>query len=323
MKRLRYISVQPRLLYFAWQVEVMLNNFIKQGINPNNIDVLVATNPNDATSNKQNVEAFNRLANHFNSVRFFFYEDTREQPIHYVSSIRPNILKQHFKAHPEIKEDILFYHDCDMLFTKPPSKILEPFIEKDIWYVSDTNSYINYDYIISKGEDVYSKMCQVTGMMHYIPKLMNSNSGGAQYILKNTDERFWDKVERDSENLFKEISELNNIKKLENSNYHELQIFCADMWAVLWNAWLRGYETKVVPELDFTWPTEPVNYWEKSLVFHNAGVTCAYNKVFYKALYMDKTPYNIKLNQFNKDKNTYNYVKEIVETAKKSCLKGI
>ena len=38
MKNLRYICVQPRILYYAWQVEVMINNFIKHGINPNNID---------------------------------------------------------------------------------------------------------------------------------------------------------------------------------------------------------------------------------------------------------------------------------------------
>ena len=42
MKNLRYICVQPRILYYAWQVEVMINNFIKHGINPNNIDIVVA-----------------------------------------------------------------------------------------------------------------------------------------------------------------------------------------------------------------------------------------------------------------------------------------
>ena len=43
---LRYICVQPRILYYVWQVEVMINNFLKNGVNPNNIDILVAWNPN-------------------------------------------------------------------------------------------------------------------------------------------------------------------------------------------------------------------------------------------------------------------------------------
>ena len=122
MKNLRYICVQPRLLYYAWQVEVMINNFIKHGINPNNIDILVAWNPNDGTTSVQtNVDAWDKLAAHYNSVRFFFYQDTRQQPIHYISSIRPNVLKQHFKAHPELESEAIFYHDCDIVFTRKPN----------------------------------------------------------------------------------------------------------------------------------------------------------------------------------------------------------
>jgi hypothetical protein len=88
MKNLRYICAQPRLVYYAWQVEVMINNFIKNGINPNNIDILVAWNPNDTTSSKESIEMWEKLSSHYNSVRFFFYEDTREKPIRYISSIR-------------------------------------------------------------------------------------------------------------------------------------------------------------------------------------------------------------------------------------------
>ena len=153
MKNLRYICVQPRLLYYAWQVEVMINNFIKYGINPNNIDILVAWNPIDATSYPENVDAWSKLASHYNTVRFFFYQDTRIQPIRYISSVRPNILKQHFQRFPELKDEAIFYHDCDIVFTKTPD--FSKFLSDDIWYLSNTNSYINSDYILSKGQDVY------------------------------------------------------------------------------------------------------------------------------------------------------------------------
>ena len=318
MKNLRYICVQPRILYYAWQVEVMINNFIKHGINPNNIDILVAWNPNDDTSKPENIEAWNKLASHYISVRFFFYQDTREQPIYYISSVRPNILKQHFKAHPQLESEAIFYHDCDVVFSQPPN--FNAFLSDDIWYLSNTNSYINYDYIISKGQDIYDKMCEITEMHPIIPGLMNSNSGGAQYIMKNIDWTFWESVEHDSEKLFKEITELNNIKKAADPKYHELQIWCADMWAVLWNGWLEGNETKVVPEMDFSWATDSINRWDETTIYHNAGSTCSCGGLFYKSLYMDSLPYSIEIEKFSKEKNCYNYVLEIKETAQKSCL---
>jgi len=38
--KLRFICAQPTSLYYAWQVEVMINNFIEMGINPNMIDIV-------------------------------------------------------------------------------------------------------------------------------------------------------------------------------------------------------------------------------------------------------------------------------------------
>lgn len=316
MKNLRYICVQPRLIYYAWQVEVMINNFLKYGINPNNIDILVAINPNDETSSEAAMDAWDKLTNHYNSVRFFFYKDTRPQPIHYISSVRPNILKQHFTVYPKLKEEIIFYHDCDMIFTKQPN--WNSFLHDDIWYLSDTNSYINYNYIISKGQDVYNKMCQIIGINPIIPKLMNSNSGGAQYILKNIDKEYWEKVERDCEQLYYQVNQLNIQKKKENPNYHELQIWCADMWAVLWNGWLRGNETKVVPEMNFSWATDHKSRWQETTIFHNAGVTNS-GKHFYKSNHTHSLPYTIE-DTFDEQFCSKLYFNEIKETSKKTCL---
>jgi hypothetical protein len=317
MKNLRYVCVQPRLLYYAWQVEVMVNNFIKHGINPNNIDILVAWNPDDLTTSVQaNVDAWDKLAKHYNQVRFFFYQDTRQQPIHYISSVRPNILKQHFKAHPQLESEAIFYHDCDIVFTKLPN--WNQFLNDDIWYLSNTNSYINHDYIKSKEHGVYEKMCEIVGINSIIPKLMNSNSGGAQYILKNINADYWEKVEKDSEQLFHQITQLNNQIKSTKPDYHELQIWCADMWAVLWNGWLLGNETKVVPEMDFSWATDPIKRWEETVIFHNAGVT-GHGNHFYKGIYQNILPYNIE-DTFDEQFCSKLYFNEIKETAQKSCL---
>lgn len=320
MKNLRYICVQPRLIYYAWQVEVMINNFIKQGINPNYIDILVAYNPNDATTTPENKESWDKLASHYNSVRFFFYQDTRQQPIHYISSVRPNILKQHWEKYPELANDIIFYHDCDIVFSKPPTSwITNKMLTDDNWYGSDTRFYISHDYILSKGVDVLDKMCEIIGISKELVKENEMNAIGAQYLIKNIDYNFWDKVEKDCEILFKDITALNIIKKQQNPTYHELQIWCSDMWSVLWNGWLRGNKTICHDNFKFTWATEDENTWKKNNIYHNAGVTSPSQGLFYKGEYMTLLPYNVELDVKENTASWY-YWNEIKETAKKSCL---
>ena len=182
MRRLVYISAQPRTLYYAWQVETFIHNFMKSGINPNNIEVLVAYNsdPNHATNSAENLAAFKRLAEVYNYVRFFFYEDKRKSS-NYISSIRPNVLKQHFKKFPELSKEAIFYHDSDIVFTRSPN--FNHLLEDDVWYLSDTISYIGADYILSKGEDIYKKMCEIVNIRQKTPRLNQKNSGGAQYIM--------------------------------------------------------------------------------------------------------------------------------------------
>ena len=36
---IRYICAQPATKYYAWQVEVMINNFMAMGVNPNQMDI--------------------------------------------------------------------------------------------------------------------------------------------------------------------------------------------------------------------------------------------------------------------------------------------
>jgi len=152
MKNLRYICVQPRLVYYAWQVEIVINNFLKHGINPNKLEILVATNPNDATSSPENIEMWRTLAETYNYVRFFFYDDTRENKS-YIPSVYFNILKQHIQAFPELENEALYLFDSDTIFTRPID--FSPMLNDDKWYLSDTVSYIGYKYIKSKIQTDY------------------------------------------------------------------------------------------------------------------------------------------------------------------------
>lgn len=315
MKRLRYISVQPAIEYYTWQVEVMINNFIKNGINPNYIDIVCSIN------NHETPAIWRKLADTYNYVRFFFYNDDRVNPI-YVSSVRPHILKKHFEAHPYLENEVIFYHDSDMVFTKPVN--WNHLIDGDTWYLSDTNSYINADYIKSKKFGVYEEMCKIVGIPEDTPEKYNEHGGGAQYIMKNINAKYWEKVEDDSNKLYKFFLD-HLITHPETPEYHPIQKWTADMWAVLWNAWYFGHDTKVVKEMDFCWPMNPLSYWENLTIYHNAGVIETSSKeerLFYKGKYVNGTlPYNdVQLSDFDETKCTHKYVQEILETFKRTVL---
>lgn len=306
--KIRFICAQPATLFYAWQVEVMLQNFISVGININNVDIVC--NIEDTVPPE-----WSKLANGY-AARFFFYYDKRETK-HYVSSIRPNILKQHFDEYPELKDEAIFYHDCDIVFTKPIEWYKFTFDNK--WYGSDTRFYISYDYIISKGEDVLDKMCEIVNIDKQVIKDNELNCIGAQYLMKGIDSTFWSNVEKDSERLFKEITELSIKKRTENPKYHELQIWCADMWAVLWNGWKLGYETVVHDDLKFSWATSNQKTWDECNIYHNAGAVNSTSGIFYKADYNHKLPYNVEL-EIKQDTASYNYWQLIQKTAKTSVL---
>lgn len=313
MKSLRYVSAQPATLYYAWQVEVMVNNFIKHGVAPRQIHIVCAIKNTIPTE-------WIKLQTKYNDVGFFFYEDTRVNPV-YVSSVRPHILKKHFAQHSYLESEAIFYHDCDIVLTQPVT--WEQFLEDDVWYLSNTVGYIGAKYIKGKKYGLYERMCEIIGIDQSIPEQNEQNSGGAQYIMKNIGATFWDKVEQDSEELYKFF--MNHLRAFPQSpTYHPIQMWTSDMWAVLWNAWYFKHETKVVKEMDFLWPGHALEEWKNKYIFHNAGVIVRANStenLFFKGNYIDKLPYgNIKLDDLQQNMCTVLYAQEIIETGKVSCL---
>ena len=131
--------------------------------------------------------------------------------------------------------------------------------------------------------------------------------------MKNLTYYYWDRVEKESELLFKDVNVLNNKKKAKDPTHHELQIWCADMWAVLWNLWKRDRKTKIIKELNFTWATEPIVKWGENSIFHNAGINNNKDKAFYKANYINKIPPNdLEINPTLASFKYYELVKQIL-----------
>jgi len=285
-------------------VDVMLHNFLKCGISTDQIQILAVVYEDTPE------ESWRNLQRKYPKVSFFFYKDTRASKA-YISSIRPHVLTKHFEKYPELKDCVIFYHDCDMVFTKRVN--WDKFLVDDVWYVSNTNSYISATYVKSKKFGVYERMCEIVGIDHTVPEVNEKHSGGAQYIMKNVDATFWSKVERDSEELYK-FFQLHLVQHPQSLEYHPIQMWTADMWAVLWNAWYFNHMVKVVKEMEFCWPMNHIKLWDTYDIYHNAGVTSQNNKLFFKGMYTLKFPDDLDPEAFDSGKCTYNYVREIQDT---------
>jgi hypothetical protein len=302
---MKHIVVVTDELYYQWQTEVMLNNFERIGIDDTVIIVVGERNLN-----------WMRLEAKYNKVSFSYYTDPLKGGRSYVSSARFYGLRCHYELYPELKDEWVFYHDCDVVFKKVPNIVPSG----DRWLVSDTVSYIGYDYIVSKGDGIYDLMCSIVGIDPEIPKQRVEYSGGAQYILRGVDANFWRKCERESSIMYTNVGRIGQYLHDNDKSYNPLQIWCADMWALLWNAWLHGFETEVSKEMDFCFATDPIK--KDCNIIHNAGVTRS-DIYFDKSQYRNSTPYGdvgVVEGKISKDHISYKYFAEVKETAKNTVL---
>lgn len=309
---MKFVCAQPAIDYYAWQVEVMILNFMKNGVNPNNIHIV--SGYYGAVP-----ENWSKLANKYNSVCFFFYPDDRPMK-GYIPSIRPYILHKHWLAHPELENETVFYHDSDIILSKPFA--FQHLGEGDTCYVADTVSYIGANYVRSKGEHYLDVMTSIVGVDKQVVIDNEKDSGGAQYIIKGIDASFWEDMYHNVEEMYTTVNQMIVQDKAKDPSHHEIQIWCADMWCLLWGLWKRGKEVRVTDELSFSWGTSGIQEWDKHNIFHNAGVTHdRANDLFYKGAYIHSLPYNdVATKTYSDQFCSIKYVAEILSAKEVSCL---
>lgn len=294
MRELQFIQACPDDVYYTWQVHMWLESLRNIGQSDKAIS-LIFTPKNREVNTK-----WKQVMDLYPEAQFHFYKDVDNVSDLlgiYIPILRPYVLWKHFKAFPELSEKAIFYCDSDILFTKDFN--VEQFLEDEICYLSDTNSYINASYFDSKvhqvlpekleeykTRDILGELTSVIGISREICEANNLHSGGAQYLLKNVDAYFWSKVMNDCVIIRSYLQNVNReYFKDENSGF---QSWCADMWAVLWNLWAREQETKVIRELDFAWATDPISRLETTSILHNAGIGATLqngHSCFYKGKY--------------------------------------
>lgn len=336
MKELNFIQACPDDDYYIWQVHLWLESLKKLDKSKDAISLVFI--PAKREFNKRWLD----LESKYPESTFKFYKDnegiSRLLSI-YIPIIRPYVLMKYFKENPDLSEKAIFYCDSDILFTENFN--INKYIDDDINYLSNTLSYINASYWDSKIKDVipekleeYKKRdileeaCNLVGISREIAEKNNLHSGGAQYLLKNIDNKFWEKVITDCIRLRIHLKEVN--KEFFITESKGFQGWCADMWAVLWNLWLRNQETQIVPEMDFAWSTDPINKLEKIGIFHNAGIASKFIgdiPVFYKGDYhLGKSPFSdphleeVYNNEKSKTLCNHFYVSEMVNLKNKYNL---
>lgn len=312
-----YLSCQPAIPRFTWEVEVYVNNFMDMGIDPHDIHVVLGLD----IAKPGIPEQWLKLQNHYKDVKFFFYDDTRGINS-YQPSLQAHILEKHWKANPHLQYMPIFFHDADFIFTKPFD--FTPFLQDNVWYMSDTVSYIGGKYISSKGEKVLKAMCSLAGLTPEFVLSQEKNSGGAQKLMKEVPTEFWTNSYNLQMALWREIPKISQKIKEEKDKagepYMVLQHWTMSMWSELWMAWKLGRETRVPKEFNFHFAIDHIDRWEQYAFFHNAGVVDGNKGLFFKGMFDHKLPYGHVIENANKSVTGWKYFEYIQEVGKKSCL---
>ena len=312
MSKLLFVSAQPDVSYFHWQVEVYVNNFVRKGIPLENIHVLFGIPDGKTEPSAWGLKLKERIPN------VYFYKDDRSSK-HYIPSIKPYLIYQWLKEDCS-RGDSFFLHDSDIIFRELPD--FNNMLNDDVIYMSDTKGYIGFEYLTECSyryeqqhsgltrNHLVSLMCDTIGIDINTVIGNKINSGGAQYIFKNQSWEMWFKIYKDSIKLF---DKLNDFQQKYPINPGEIQFWTAEMWSVLWNMWYWGFETKITKSLDFSWATDDVEVFMKNPMLHMAGITVSDRKdKFFKGEFINKNP----IEMVKKDPNFFNYVNKTSSTIK-------
>jgi hypothetical protein len=299
-----FITTQPDTDYYIWQLQVQLNNFKKFGCEDKCI-VIFGYNP--AFGISPNAVEFAKKT----KAKVLYFPDTRDLSTRlYVPSIRPHLLKKLYKRNPEmILNKNFLYLDCDIVFADYPD--FSRMNEEKFVHLCNTESLFSFEKLMRSNKELFEKMCKVVGITPYVVNKYFETAGGIAYAFKffhYFDHDFWDKVERDSVGLYKIMLVSNNEDSL-------MQIMSANKWALLWNLWLIGYDTKISTELSTSWASDPIENWGKHNLHNNAGVKSEDRGfLFYKGDFDEKTPFEDDFTYVSSEYCSSKYVEEILST---------
>ena len=312
MNDLLFVTAQPDVEYFHWQCKLYIHNFIEKGIDPKNIHVIFSlVYPNDEPS-------VGAISLKKMGVNVHFYRDNRKIKT-YIPSIKPYLVSKWIEEDNN-RGNLFFLHDADIIFRQLPN--FDSLLKDDINYLSDTIGYIGFNYIMdccrryelqhpnSEKNQLINEMANVVGIDIELIEKNQENSGGGQYIIKNTNSDLWLKISEDSTTMYHQMLDYQRRFPI---NPGQIQFWTAEMWSLLWNLWLTNNETKITKELDFSWATDTLEIYEKNPILHMAGVTDNLKgSKFYKGDYINVSP----IQKLEENENFFDYIEKTSSTVK-------
>lgn len=268
-----YLSAQPDDFYFVWQLELQIRNFSSLGIVKEDYHILIGIDPQKGLS----IEFRDLMKKYALLASFYVYRDTRKSK-DYMPSLRPHIIRKHFVKFPELEKRCIFYHDSDVIFRELP--VSESMFSDDTSYVSDTRSYLDSRYVINRGgRETLEKICSIAGITMQQAIDNDSHCGGAQYLLKHVDKRFWNKIEQRSELIYTTLHDINisrgnellKYKERRLSEYKGIQAWCADMWAIFYTLIEENRKVRISESMRFCWADSPIEDWYRCSILHYTG----------------------------------------------------
>lgn len=291
MKELHIISCVEDIERFRWETMVQLFSLRKWNLSEK-ARIIVFTPIYRSVEFSKEWAQIEKL---FPETKFFYYNDPRGTVTdlmvnyNYHNVHRLCSLERHFKEYPELEKDTVFYTDSDVIFPNKPFDGKEDLLQNDINYLSDTHTYLNEEYLSGKVSDVkedkidewveadiINKVAKLAGLSLSEIREKNNNTGGAQYVLKNMNSKFFSecidvclKVRMFLQNVNQYFFPGETPIDRENKG---IQSYCADMWAIQWNLWKNKLPSETPKWMDFAWATDKIEKLKNLSFLHNAGI---------------------------------------------------
>ena len=307
---------QPAVKKFEYQVATAVDNLIACGVDPHDIILLYTK-----LDSKIPIEMKNKFG-----VNVYIYEDKRPQEaLNYIPSIRPYLWWKFLFNNPQMENEDFVYQDADIVYRKIPNFNTMNRLSPTHWYGSDTESYTGPDYIASKGKGFLKRVGEFLGVSESQMKSFKGNAVGAQWVISRPKASYWKDVYEKSYTLYAWLLSVEHeydyvLIKNGGTQQYWFQVWVAEMIAEAYLCAKYGVTTEKSVELNFSWSTDPISFWNTRNILHDAGVTEDIYKnkhLFYKSLYDKKSPFNEDLSWVNHDYCSWKYAQLVMATALK------
>jgi len=277
-----YITSQQDITYFHWQIETYLTNFNDIGIDLHDCYVIMLYN------GSLSVKAI-ELSNKYEA-NFHFYP-IPNKCFEYIAAAKPYGIMKFIEETGY--NGSMFLHDSDIVIQK---KIDLDDLVNDNCYMGATLQVDEKDYVALSYLKEFDGI--VEGLSNIVGVEPKEIGGGAQYVINGLGYDYWKKVYEDCFTIYEFLRKSNT----------KVQIWCAEMWSVLWNMWHFEKQTYVDERLNHCMRRDPIAKVKN--IIHNAGDLqgISFDKLKY---YDNYPPFNLVTNGLYCDSLYYDYYKKI------------